>query len=450
MSDLQKKLTELGEELQVPGVSVGLVLDGKEEYAFHGVTSIENPLPVDEHTLFQFGSTGKTYTATAIMVLVHQGRVALDEKVRTYVPELKLKDEDVAREVTVLQLLNHTAGWSGDVLTNTGDGDDALDKYVALLADVDQVTPLGTAFSYNNASLSVAGKIIAKLTNKTYEAAMKELIFEPLGLDETFFFPNDIMTRRFAVGHNQHPDGKIEIARPWAMPRGNSPAGGISATARDQIKWAKFHLGDGAPILSQELLDLMKQPTFDMRGGALGDYVGISWMLRDVEDVRFVAHGGDTNGQHSAFFMIPERNFGIAIMTNCGPNGSHLMEQLGKWVLDSYLGIVEKDPEPIALDDAALAEYVGTYKTIAVTIDISAKDGGLLVKAEIDPEVWKQISEDEIPDQPPIPLGMLDGPGDRYVVPEGEGKGMKGYFARDAAGKVAAVHLGGRLAERVS
>lgn len=450
MGDLQKKLSELGEELAVPGVAAGMLLDGMEEYAFHGVTSLENPLPVDEKTFFQFGSTGKTYTATAIMALVHQGRVALDGKVRMYLPELKLKDEDVAREVTVLHLLNHTAGWSGDVMTKTGDGDDALAKYVALLADVEQVTPLGKAMSYNNASLSVAGRIIETLTGKTYEQAMKELVLAPLGMDETLFFPNEIMTRRFAVGHDQHPDGTIETARPWALPRGNSPAGGMSATARDQMTWAKFHLSDGAPILSQQLLDSMKEPTFDMRGGALGDYVGISWLMRDLEGVRLVGHGGDTNGQHSDFLMIPERKFAIAVMTNCGPNGSHLKEELTKWALSNYLGIVERDPEPIKLGDDALAEYVGTYKTIAVTIEISTKDGGLLVKSEIDPEVWKQISDnEEIPEQPPIPLGMLEGPGDRYIVPNGPGKGMKGYFARDASGKIDSVHVGGRLAQRV-
>lgn len=448
MTDLQKHLTELGEGLAVPGVAVGMLLDGLEEHAFHGVTSLENPLPVDEHTLFQFGSTGKTYTATAIMALVHQGRVALDEKVRTYLPDFKLKDEDVAREVTVLHLLNHTAGWSGDVLTNTGDGDDALQKYVDLLADVDQVSPLGTAVSYNNASLSVAGSIIARLTGKTYEQGMRELVLDPLGMNETLFFPNEIMTRRFAVGHNQHPDGRIETARPWALPRGNNPAGGMSATSRDQIRWAKFHLGDGSPLMSQELLDLMKQPTFDMRGSALGDYVGISWLMRDVNGVRFVGHGGDTNGQHSHFLTIPERNFALSIMTNCGPNGSQLMDQLEKWILDSYLGIVEDEPEAVKLPDEALAEYVGTYKTVAVSIEITAQDGWLLANAEIDPEVWKQISDDEMPDQPPIPLGLIEGPGDRYVVPEGEGKGMKGYFSRDEAGKISGVHLGGRLATR--
>ncbi len=167
---LQEWVSEAAERLAVPGVAVGVYHDGEEHYAFHGVTSLENPLPVDEHTLFQFGSTGKTFTATAIMRLVDQGRVDLDATVRTYLPELRLQDEDVAQRVTVLQLLNHTAGWSGDVFENTGDGDDALARYVEAMADVEQVTPLGAEVSYNNASLSIAGRIIEKVTGEDVRA----------------------------------------------------------------------------------------------------------------------------------------------------------------------------------------------------------------------------------------------------------------------------------------
>ena len=96
-SALQPKLTELATELDVPGVAVGVLLDGEEHYAFAGVTSVENPLPVDETTLFQFGSTGKTYTATAIMRLVEQGKVDLDAPVRTYVPELRVSRTSTSR-----------------------------------------------------------------------------------------------------------------------------------------------------------------------------------------------------------------------------------------------------------------------------------------------------------------------------------------------------------------
>jgi CubicO group peptidase (beta-lactamase class C family) len=454
---LQAKVAESAEALEVPGVSVGLYHDGQEHYAFHGITSVENPLPVDENTIFQFGSTGKTFTATAIMRLVDQGKVKLDAPVRTYVPDFKLKDESVASSVTVLQLLNHTAGWSGDMMDNTGDGDDALDKYVAKMADLEQVTPLGSTVSYNNASLSVAGKVIANVTGQVFEQAIKDLLFVPLGMDLSFFFPNEVMTRRFVVGHRQDPDGSIHVARPWALPRGNAPAGGISSNAADQVKWVRFHLGDGrgvdgSSVLSRQLLDLMKQPTVEMKGSALGDYVGISWLMRDVEGVRLVGHGGTMNGQHSDFVTVPEKDFGIAILTNCGPNGPQLQEDVLRWALESYIGVIERDPEPVKLPDTELAQYTGRYETIAAVADITAREGWLWVDVEIKPEMAAALNEmgEEIPEQPSIPLGLIDGEGDRYIVAEGPAKGMKGYFVRGAGGGIEAVHLGGRLATRTS
>ncbi len=454
--ELRAKIKELAAEHEVPGVAVGVYTAGAEQFAFHGITSVENPLEVNADTLFQFGSTGKTFTATAIMRLVDQGQVALDAPVRRYLPEFRLKDEDVAVQVTVLHLLNHTAGWQGDLMENTGDGDDALEKYVTKMADLDQESPLGSTVSYNNASLSVAGRIIERVTGKVYEQAIKELIFVPLGLDHSFFFPNDIMTRRFAVGHERHQDGRVTVSRPWALPRGNSPAGGISSNAGDQVRWARFHLGDGTTpdgtrLLSEELLRRMQEPTAEMQGSALGDYVGISWLLRDVDGVRLVAHGGTTNGQHSEFLMAPVRQFAIASLTNCGPNGADLNHVLLRWALQAYVGVDDREPEPITLDDTDLEQYVGVYETIAAVVSIRPESGRLLAKVKIRPEVLAQIREggqDAEEDEPPVPLALLSGPADRYVVSEGPGKGMKGYFRRNAAGEIDGVHFGGRLATR--
>lgn len=446
-------------ELDVPGVSIGLLYDGVEQYAFHGVTSLENPLPVNADTLFQFGSTGKTFTATAMLRLVDQGLVDLDAPVRTYVPELKLKDESVAEAVTVLQLFNHTAGWSGDLMDNTGDGDDALAKYVDRMATIEQVSPLGETVSYNNASLSLAGRVIEKVTGQTFEQAIRELLLDPLDLEHSFFFPSEVMTRRFAVGHNQKPDGSIAVARNWALPRAAAPAGGISANAADQIAWAKFHLGDGlAPdgkrLLSSELLARMQKPSVDMAGSALGDAVGISWLLKDVGGVRLVSHGGTTNGQHSTFVMVPERGFAFISMTNCGPNGPQLNDAVLAWALETYLGIKEEQPEPLHLTAAELAPYTGTYETIAATVDIEADDGRLLLHVTIKPETLAALRESGDDHgagepQPPMPLGIVAGDGDRYVIPDGPAKGMRGYFVRDDAGNVVSVHVGGRMATKI-
>jgi CubicO group peptidase (beta-lactamase class C family) len=313
--------------------------------------------------------------------------------------------------------------------------------------------------SYNNAALSLAGRVIEKVTGSTFEQAIRDLLLDPLGLDHTYFFMNEIMTRRFAVGHRQLPDGTIVVSRPWALSRGGAPAGGMSANARDQLAWARFHLGDGTAadgtrLLSRELLDRMKQPTAEMKGSALGDYVGISWLMRDVDGVRIVGHGGTTNGQYSNFTMVPERGFAYISMTNCGPNGAELNDRLEKWALEHYLDLVVKDPEPITLGDEALVQYTGRFETIAATVDITADSGRLLAKVAIKPEMLavlrEEVGDEVTEEQPPIPLALLAGDGDRFVVPDGPGKGMTGYFSRGVEGGVDGVHMGGRLATRVS
>jgi len=454
---LKDKVAELRRELAVPGVAVGVHVDGEDQYAYDGVTSVRNPLPVNEDTLFQFGSTGKTFTATATMRLVERGDIELDAPVRRYLPEFALRDEEVARTVTVQHLFNHTAGWEGDLSDNTGEGDDALARYVALMKDIRQVTPLGATVSYNNASLSVAGRILERVTGTTYEQAIKDLLLEPLGLHDTLFFMTEIMTRRFAVGHSQEEDGTIKPARVWAMPRGGAPAGGMSATARDQIAWARFHLGDGtAPdgtrLLSAESLRRMQQPTVSMPGSAIGDHVGISWLLRDVGGARLVTHGGTTIGQYSEFVMVPERNFAFIAMSNCGPNGHQLNERLCDWALKEYLDLEEAPPEQLRLGDEELAPYTGTYETIVALCEITAREGWLRVNVQVKPEMRETLREaGEDPDEPSpeIPLALLAGGQDRYVVPSGPAQGMKGFFTRDEAGTVVGVHLGGRLATRV-
>ncbi len=453
-SDLTAIVTERAEALGVPGVAVGIQHDDAEHHAFQGVTSVENPLAVDANTLFQFGSTGKTYTATAVLRLVEAGLVELDAPVRKYVPELALKDESVAERVTVRQLLNHTAGWDGDYNRNTGTGDDALARYVAGMADIDQVSPLGTEVSYNNASLSLAGHLIAKVTGQTYEQAMQELVLTPLGMDNTFFFPNDVMTRRFAVGHNNTPEGTVSVARPWALPRAGNPAGGMSATTADQLVWARFHLNDGRTdageqLLSAELVRSMRVPTVEMPGNALGDAVGISWLLRGRGEVTLVQHGGTTIGQHSAFVLVPERGFGIAVLTNCGPNGEQLNTELVDWALAHYLGVVEPEPDLREVDDAGLAEYAGDYDAIGLSVRVSTREPRLLAKLSIKPEMLAETGE-LAQFEEPIVLGLVtDGP-DQYVVTDGAMKGMRGYFTRDGAGRVDSVNLGGRRCDRLA
>ena len=227
----------------IPGVAVGVWAGGREDYACHGVTSIENPLPVDPDTVFVLGSVTKTFTATAMMRLVADGKVELDAPVRRYVSEFMLKDERAAAAITVLNLLNHTAGLDWRMSAETGEGDDALALYVAKMAESELIAPPGTRASYSQVGYNLAGRVIEKVTGLTFERAVGSLLFEPLGLSHTFFAAADVITRRFAVGHNLGQDGTLSVARQWKDPAPPTPAGAGSSAA-DLLRWARFHLGD--------------------------------------------------------------------------------------------------------------------------------------------------------------------------------------------------------------
>jgi CubicO group peptidase (beta-lactamase class C family) len=450
---LVEKLAEAASRLKVPGVAVGIYSRGQEDFAFHGVTSLENPLEVNEKTLFQVGSTSKTYTATALMILAEQGKVDLQERVRTYLPEFKLKDESVAAEVRVINLLNHTGGWVGDIFEDTGNGDDALAVYVEKLVDVDQMAPLGSLASYNNAAFNVAGRIIEKVTGKTFEAAVTELVLEPLGLEETFYNDATIITRRFAVGHTDKDD-VVSVARTWSIPRSANPAGGIIATAADQLKYARFHLGDGTgkegrQVLRRASLDQMKTPTFSLRGGALGDEVGISWLIKTVDGVRLVGHGGATNGQMAAFQTAPEHDFAVAVLTNASAGGI-LHRDLVEWILEEYLGATAPKDEVQELSTEELQAYAGDYDASLSILTITVDGDHLVLKQNPTEEGRRQarafLGEDP-PDSPPASARVINN--DRIMVVDGPAKGGKGSVVRGDSGEVTALVLGGRAAYRV-
>jgi len=202
------------EKFAIPGVAVAVWADGTETYACHGVTSLEDPRPVDEHTLYSLGSISKTFTATAMMRLVAQGKVDLDAPVRRYVPELVLRNEQWTSEMTVLNLLNHTAGLDWRLIVDTGGGDDALAQFVARLAELRQLAAPGTRTSYSQAGYNLAGRIIEKITGLTFERAVETLILEPLGLGDTLYTMDDIMARpTVAMGHNADENGQYAIDR---------------------------------------------------------------------------------------------------------------------------------------------------------------------------------------------------------------------------------------------
>jgi CubicO group peptidase (beta-lactamase class C family) len=354
------------EKYQVPGVAIGILCDGVPYTAGLGITNIEHPMPVTSKTLFQIGSTGKTYTALAVMHLVQQGKLDLDLPLRSYMPELRFADPEVTEKVTMRHLLTHTGGWLGDHFQDFGSGDDALARYAASLITIPQLTPLGEVFSYCNSGFILAGRIIELVSGKPYEEAMRELVLIPIGLKNTFYFGQEVMNRQFASGHRLEPDAaRPVIADPWPVPRFGAPAGGVISDIHDQLKYARFLMGDGMAdggvrLLKAETLEMMRTP-MAKAGGGLGEAIGLSLMLRTIDGVRVIFHGGSINGQQSDFRFIPSKKFALALTTNAD-NGIFLHLEMAPIILETFLGLKAPEPRFLELPQAKLEEYIGVYK----------------------------------------------------------------------------------------
>jgi CubicO group peptidase (beta-lactamase class C family) len=433
------------ERLSVPGVSLGIVSGDDELIITRGVTSVENPLEVDETTLFQVGSRTKTFTATALMRQVEARKLDLDAPLVTYLPNFELGISAYTERVTPRHLLTHVGGWLGDYLLVSpvpGRGEDAIGRVVDALAEAPCLTPPGEVFSYNNTAFSIAGRLLEVLTGEIYEDAIRELVLEPLEMNHSFFFADEAMTERTASGHIVR-GGKPTVARPWGISRCSHPAGALISDVRDQLKYARFHMGDGTAPGGERLLSaetMAQMQTEQTSAASITDAVGISWLLRDIGGVRTVSHGGGMNGQISAFTLVPPEQFAISIMTNAD-KGSVLCAKVESWVVERVLGVQDVPPEPITLSADQLEEYAGVYAFGIVHVK---REGDNLV-VQRQPIPGSELMEEG---SPPERIAFYEK--DRVIGLDEPSEGAKGDFLRGEDGKITFFRWGGRILPRYS
>jgi lysine 2,3-aminomutase len=445
---LGEQTTAAMERLHVPGVAIAVIHENREHVAGFGVTNIEHPLPVDSETHFQIGSITKTLTATAAMRLVERGGLDLNAPIRSYLPELRLADEEVARRVTLRHVFTHTGGWLGDLLEDTGDGDDALAQMVAKMIELPQLTPLGELWSYNNSGLYLAGRVIEVVTGTTYEAAVKELVLDPLSMSRSSFSSADVITHRFVVGHEvRQVDDQPVVCRPWALARSANPLGGLVSTVCDMLRYARFHLGNGTTPSGERLLTPASMAFMQsaLVPAQCGVWAGLPWWLSKVGGAQVVWHEGCTHGQLSTLVMVPERGFALIILTNAD-RGATLFHEITDGALRQFLGLSNPEPAHLDLSEERRGEYLGRYVSGEEDIELSMHDGGLLAHIVPKGGFPSRQSPPGAP-PPPIPYAFYDE--DRVVAVDGLNKGEPGEFLRSADGRIAWFRCGLRIHGRL-
>ena len=355
-----------------------------------GVLNKSTGDPVTPDSVFQIGSISKVWTTTLMMQLVDEGKLSLDAPIVDVLPELRLGDADVAGKVTMRHLLTHSSGIDGDVFTDTGRGDDCLEKYVAALADVAQNHPLGATFSYCNSGFVLAGRVIEVLTGKTWDTVLRERIIEPLGLEFTSTLPEEAVLHRVAVGHiTPDPEQDPEVVKTFLMPRPLGPAGLISATAADVTSFARMHLlggvaPDGTRVLSGGSTEAMQAHELDLPDKhTLGDSWGLGWIRFDWNDERLYGHDGSTFGQNAYLKILPSQGLSVALLTN-GGHTTDLYRDLYQEVFSEVAGL--HMPEQLTPPDQAptpapeTGRHVGTYERSSVTTEVFEGDDGLVLR----------------------------------------------------------------------
>ena len=345
-----------------------------------------------------------------------------------------MKDAEASAGATIRDTLTHMGGWEGDFFDDPSNGDDALERIVERMTTLEQTAKVGEIWGYNNAGFYVAGRVVEVVAGKPFERAIKELVFDPLGIEQAYYFPADVMTRRFVVGHGV-PKDVATVLTPWPIPRAANAAGGITTNVATLLRYAAFHMGDGTSAagthLSTESSVNQMRSTVVAKAGT-DETMGLAWHLSRVGGLAVAEHAGSTIGQQSYLRLVPERRFALAVVTN-SERGGALNVHVLRAAMEAYFGVAPQGRSPMTLAPSALAEYVGTYHRQAQDVSVTA-DGDAL-RIDVTPRM-PGLTGKVAPPPPSRRVGFLAK--DRLIALDGPNVGEPtGEFIRDATNRVA-------------
>lgn len=385
----QRRLEELLGDVKAPGALFALAHGDETIECPAGLANLDTALPVTTDTLFPIASISKVYTATLVMQLVDEGAIDLDEPVRSYLPDFSVADPDTTAGLTARHLLTHTSGLDGDKEDSFGRGDNALERYVASCATLGQIHPLGATFSYCNSGFNILGRLVEVLREKTFDAALRDHLFAPLGLERTGTLPEDVIWFRVAAGHIVEDD-KPQVFYNWESHRDHAPAGGVVTTTQDLLTFARMHLDgglapDGTRVLSADSAAAMVEPQIEVPDPSYGSsHWGLGWdLLRQSSAPAIAGHGGDNIGHHSRLLLCHEHKFAAALVINGDGDqrvGDPLFrEAFGERGIELPAPIAPPaQPPHVDLDSVA-----GDYQTIAVRVSLRPSGDRLQAKIRV-------------------------------------------------------------------
>jgi len=405
--DFEEYAERIMNDWDIPGMAVSIVQDDKVIYARgFGVKKIGGSDPVDEHTIFQIGSTSKAFTTVMIAMLVDKEKLDWKDKIIDHLPSFQLYDPWVTREFMLDDLMAQHSGlhpYSGDLQAFFGFDRNHI---IHSLRYLRPVTSFRSEFGYQNNLFLVAAALIEKYSGRSWEDNLKRRILKPLGMTETTATLKGFKKTKNVSALHQKQDGKV-FALPddwlfldWVYTY--APAGGINSNVIDMAKWLALHINDGEfkgkRLVSVRNINYTHTPKTIIESEYMGDrvYYGEAWLYDSYFPYPIVWHNGGTSGMHSIIAMIPEAKVGLVVLTNL--QDSKVPEVLSRYFADLYFGNPRRDwsreelakerkaeeeketPEktPSSMPPLSLEDYTGDYHNdIYETINIS-KEGEFL------------------------------------------------------------------------
>ena len=326
---------------KIPGLALLVAKNGKIVRAQgYGFSNVELQVPVKPETIFQSGSMGKQFTATAVMMLVEEGKINLNDPLTKYFPEAPV----TWKQVTVRELLSHTAGFTDYPKKFDFRRDYTEDQLLKIVEGIPLAYPPGTKWDYSNLGYLTLGVLIHRVSGKFYGDFLQERVFQPLGMSTTRIISEaDIIPNR-AAGYRL-VKGELKNQE-WVSPTLNTTAdGAMYFSILDLSKWDAALYTD--KLLKKSSLDEMWTPVKLKNGQPNPDHYGFGWFIQNVNGHRLIEHSGSWQGFNTNISRYADDGLTVVILTNLdGAEPLDLCHHIAGLYMPELMPPPEKAPKP--------------------------------------------------------------------------------------------------------
>ena len=349
--EIERLAERLTREFGVVGMGISIV-HGDEillERGF-GVQQAGRSDPIQADTAFRLASLSKPIAGALAGLLVLEGALSWDTRVSDHLPAFSLANAETAMNTTVADLLSHRVGLGFHTFDRELEADEPYPLLAQRLSEAPMLCPDGRCYAYQNIAFSLIGDLAFAVTGDFFTHLVEKKLFHPLGMfGATYGLEGLESSPSWARPHVMRR-GRFLPLRPKPNYYRVPPAAGVNASARDMSQWLLAQMGRRPEVLPQELLEVTQSPhvvtTRELRGTPWRQarlraaHYGLGWRIFDYSGEKLVFHGGAVQGYRALIAFLPERGFGIAVLSNCE---CRLPSQLMPVALDRVLGLPARD-----------------------------------------------------------------------------------------------------------